>query len=119
MKLEEDTEDDYHSSKSVARLVYLESKAIEMVTKSYSCNIVEGIVYATSNTTLQSLLAEISPKLLGSLTLLLIRNRVISVVTGKPTALQVALSLRAKEKLMIRTLHELSVICYYYKLLRF
>ena len=117
--LVDDSDDDEQAIKSVASHILEEAKAIDLDCKSYCTRINEQIALTESSSTLMSLLSEISPKLCGSLPALLIGNMVTGVVTHKPTSLQVALGVYAREKHMINTLHDFSVTCSYDEVLRF
>ena len=119
VQLVEEPDGDFQADKSVAKQILTESKAINLDTKSYCTRINNGIACAESSGALLFLLSEISPKLSGSLLALLIGKMVTNAVTNRPTKLQVALGVSAREKHMINTLHNFSVTCSYDEVLRF
>lgn len=117
--LEDDSDDNEHAIKTVASLIVQEAKTIDLDSKSFCTRINEQIALTESGSTLMSLLSEISPKLSGSLPALLIGNMITGAVKHRPTSLQVALGVYAREKHLINTLHDFSVTCSYDEVLRF
>lgn len=104
-----------HAIKSVASQILEEAKSIDIDSKSYCSQMNKNIALAESSSTLVALLSEISPKLSASL----IGNMVTGAVTHKPTSLQVALGVCARERHLISMLNDFSVTCSYDEALRF
>ena len=119
VKLVEETDVDYKELKSVAHQVIHETRDIEFDTSSYSSTINEEIARDQCSETLLSLLAQISPRLNGTLPALLIGNMVTNAVRNMPTTLQIALGVTTREKFIIKVLHDFSVTCSYDEALRF
>jgi len=105
--------------RSVAKQIVKESKSITVDTTSYCATVDDERVRSHCSETLMTLLSEISKNLEGSLTAMLIGNMVTKEAKNRPTALQVALGIVAREKHIISLLHDFSVACSYDEVLRF
>ncbi|XP_066930028.1 uncharacterized protein [Clytia hemisphaerica] len=96
LKLENDDEQDYHvQMKSIAEKIVKETKSLKRTFDRYTL-INENIFNGSE--TLLDLLSEISDKLKHSLPAAMIESIVSSTILGKPTMLQVGLSLVAKSR---------------------
>lgn len=78
----------------------------------------EDVTNACSDTILR-LLAELSPKLDNTLTALLIGNIITSVLTNRPTMLQITLGTIIRDKSLIEQCAEFGITCSYAEVLRF
>ena len=103
LKLENDDEQDYHvQMKSIAERIVKETKSLKRTFDRYTL-INENIFNGSE--TLLDLLSEISDKLKHSLPAAMIGSIVSSTILGKPTMLQVGLSLVAKSREVIDHFH--------------
>lgn len=72
------------------------------------------------SSTVQDLLARLSPKLDNSLPALLIGNIITSVITNNPTQMQISLAVFLRDsKEVVKTMNDFGVTCTYDELLRF
>ena len=68
---------------------------------------------------LLTLLAELSPKLNHTNTAFLIGNIITSVLTNRPTPLQIILGIALRQKSLTELCNEFGITCTYYEVLRF
>jgi hypothetical protein len=120
VKIEDDPEDDTcRSISKIARLIAKESKDLSPNKQVYLTRMNKSIASQSVSSTLSSLLCTITQELDSTLPALLIGNIVTSVITNRPTSLQIALSVLVKEKSLIEQLYGFGITCSYYEMLRF
>ena len=117
LRLVED-DDDTLSTAHIAKQIVKESKELISSNNVYKTKIDKETAAADVSPTLQSLLSKIC-KEMNSLPVILMGNMVTSIVTKRPTTLQVALGVLVRSKSLVETLHEFGVTCTYDEMLRF
>ena len=117
LRLVED-DDDNLSTAHIAKQIVKESKELISSNNVYKTKIDKETAAADVSPTLQSLLSKIC-KEMNSLPVILMGNMVTSIVTKRPTTLQVALGVLIRSKSLVETLHEFGVTCTYDEMLRF
>ena len=118
MANEDDDVDDAAIAK-LAKLIVNESKDLKSDKYKYRTrvNIDDAIAYVSS--TMLHFLSLVSPKLNSSLSSCMVGNIVTSMVTNRPTSLQIALGILVRQKLLIEQLYDFGVTSSYDKILRF
>ncbi len=119
VNLVENSDNDSSNLKAIAKQIISESKSIAQDPTCYNSGIDKADVQSQCSETLLSLLSKLSPSLDGSLGALLIGNMITSVITHKPTTLQIALGVVLQEKHLINTFYDYLVTCSYDEVLRF
>ena len=117
----DDEKDDLQSAtKTLSREIIAECKDIPNDTTTYSTSIDKEHAAKATSSTLQELLAAISPDLAYTLPALLIGNVVTSIVTKRTTDLQLALGMLFKDsKELLSHKFDYKVTCSYDEILRF
>ena len=85
----------------------------------YNTRIDKDLAKEETSSTLLTLLSNVSEKLDNNLPALLIGNIVTSMLTNKPTSLQIALGVQVRQKNRVESLHDFGVTCSYDEMLRF
>lgn len=120
MKLVNNDEDDDDAAVAkVASVIVRESKLLKEDKNNYNTRINLVDVLASVSSTLLQLLSLISKKLDGSLQAGMVGNIITSMVTNKPTTLQIALGNVARDKSIIEQLYSFGVSSSYDEVLRF
>lgn len=116
----EELDDDNKQIENVAKLIVKDCKELKLNKQNvYDVNIDKEIATEQSSSTLLSLLSCISDKLNMTLPALLICNIVTSVLTCRPTSLQVALGVQTREKNKVDCMYDFGVTCSYDEVVRF
>ena len=93
-----DFEEDDKSPEVVAKQIVRECKELCIDKKVYNTRIDKDLAKEETSSTLLTLLSNVSEKLDNNLPALLIGNIVTSMVTNKPTSLQIALGVQVRQK---------------------
>jgi hypothetical protein len=119
--VKDDDDSDIDSSiGKVAKQVIKDCKAITLDKTKYRVNTDTVIADESSSSTLQTVLAAISPKLCNSLPALVIGNIVTSVLKSQPTDLQISLGVLFRDsKLILGYTYDYGITCSYDEVLRF
>ena len=99
---EVETDDSDRAIEDIAKRVSDQCKVMNRNKYTYYTGIDKDLAIEYSSETMMSLLAKVSDKLDHTLPALMIGNIITSIVTNKPTTLQVSLELLAREKTKIR-----------------
>ena len=103
-----DFEEDDKSPEVVAKQIVRECKELCIDKNVYNTRIDKDLAKEETSSTL-TLLSNISEKLDNNLPALLIGNIVTSMLTNKPTSLQIALGVQVRQKNRIESLHDFGV----------
>ena len=118
LRLDEVDQDDFYLQvKAVACKIAAETKTLGDEFLNYS--IIDGQNIFTFSETLLDLLSRILPNLEKSLPAAMIGSIITSIITMKPTMLQVGLGLVANHKPIIEHIHEYRVTSTYHEVRRF
>ena len=119
LKLADKIEDTDFDLKSIAKTIKKECSERSVDRDTYKTRLyAEDTTEACSDTPLK-LLAKLSPKLDHTNTALLIGNIITSVITNKPTMLQITLGTILREKALIEQCSAFGITCSYDEVLRF
>ena len=110
-------EDDDAAIGKIAKLIVNESKDLKNDKYKYRVNIDDPIADVSS--AMLHLLSLASPKLDSSLSACMVGNIVTSMVTNRPTALQIALGVLVRQKSLTEQLYDFGVTSSYDEILRF
>ena len=114
-----DEDDDDAAMAKVTKRIVRESKELTQDKFTYQTRInVENVLNDASPTLLQ-LMSSLTPKLDSTLQAGMVGNIVTSLVTNRPTLLQIALGIAVRNKSKIETLYDFGVTCSYDETLRF
>ena len=114
-----DFEEDDKSPEVVAKQIVRECKELCIDKNVYNTRIDKDLAKEETSSTLLTLLSNVSEKLDNNLPALLIGNIVTSMLTNKPTSLQIALGVQVRQKNSIESSHDFGVTCSYDEMLRF
>ena len=114
----EDDNDDAAKGK-IAKLIVNESKDLKSYKYKYRTRVHIDDAIADVSSTMLHLLSLVSPKLNSSLSACMVENIVTSMVTNRPTALQIALGVLVRQKSLIEQLYDFGVTSSYDGILRF
>ena len=114
-----DFEEDNKSPVVAAKPIVRECKELYIDKNMYNTRIDKDLAKDETSSTLLTLLSNVSEKLDNNLPALLIGNIVKSMLTNKPTALQIALGVQVRQKNRVESLHDFGVTCSYDEMLRF
>ncbi len=115
---DEDGADDY-AIKRIGKQVASESIELELDKNSYQTRITRDIADQIISPTLLKVLSSISPKLCSTLPALMIGNIISSVVTDRPTTLQISLGVLLRDKRVLDQTYQYRITCSYDEMLRF
>ena len=114
-----DFEEDNKSPEVAAKQIVRECKELYVDKNVYNTRIDKDLAKEETSSTLLTLLSNVSEKLDNNLPALLIGNIVTSMLTNKPTSLQIALGVQVRQKNRVESLHDFGVTCSYDEMLRF
>ena len=119
LKVVDDSDNGNVLVEKVAKQIAQESKNLARENDVYSTSINLESCFAEVSPTLRLLLTSISKKINTTLQFAMIGNMITCAVTNRPTALQVALGVKVREKSVIEHLYSFGVTCSYKEVLQF
>ena len=114
-----DFEEDNKSPEVAAKQIVRECKELYVDKNVYNTRIDKDLAKEETSSRLLTLLSNVSEKLDNNLPALLIGNIVTSMLTNKPTSLQIALGVQVRQKNRVESLHDFGVTCSYDEMQRF